>query len=196
MHPASPYGAAKLYAHWITKNYRVSYNIFACSGILFNHEGPYRGDTFVTKKIVNGAVNIFRGSQKYLYLGNLDAKRDWGDAEDYVYGMWKIMQQKNPDDFVLATGKSYSVRTFTKKVFNKLGFDLAWKGKNISEIGYDKKTKRTLIKIDRKYFRPQEVDFLRGDYQKAFKKLKWKPKTTIDQLVNKMINFSLTNTKI
>ena len=188
MHPASPYGAAKLYAHWITKNYRKSYNIFASTGILFNHEGPSRGETFVSRKITLGITNIIKGKQKLIYLGNLDAYRDWGDARDYVKAMWKILQYKQPDDFVIATGKSYSVRNFVEIAFSLVGIQIKWKGKGLNETGYDSKTKKTLIKIDKKYFRPQEVDHLRGNYNKAKKILNWYPKIKFKKMIKDMLN--------
>ena len=189
--PTSPYGAAKLYAHWITRSYRESYNIFASTGILFNHEGPYRGDTFVSKKIVKAAVKIKKGKQKKLYLGNLYAKRDWGDAEDYVAAIWKILQQKNPDDFVLATGKSYTIKYFASQTFKKLGMKIVWKGKGLKEKGYI--DKKEIIVIDKKYFRPFEVDHLKGDPSKAKRILKWKPSTSLDKLIDKMIEFEIKN---
>tara|TARA_B100000989_G_scaffold38329_1_gene24285 strand:+ start:15231 stop:16259 length:1029 start_codon:yes stop_codon:yes gene_type:complete len=191
MHPASPYGAAKLYAHWITKNYRVSYGIYASTGILFNHEGPSRGETFVSRKITMGIANIIKKKQKYLYLGNLDAYRDWGDARDYVEAMWKILQQKKPDDFVIATGKSYSVRKFVEVAFSELGINIIWNGKGLNELGLDKKTKKVYIKIDKKYFRPQEVDHLRGNFNKAKKVLKWHPKIKFKQMIRDMLKKDL-----
>ncbi len=191
--PTSPYGAAKLYAHWITRSYRESYKIFASTGILFNHEGPYRGDTFVSKKIVKAAVKIKNGKQKKLYLGNLYAKRDWGDAEDYVAAIWKILQQKNPDDFVLATGKSYTIKEFASRTFKKLNMELKWKGKGLKEKGYIKNTNKEVVVIDKKYFRPFEVDHLKGDPSKAKRVLKWKPNTSLDRLITKMINFEIKN---
>ena len=187
--PTSPYGAAKLYAHWITRSYRESYKIFASTGILFNHEGPYRGDTFVSKKIVKAAVKIKKGTQKKLYLGNLYAKRDWGDAEDYVAAIWKILQQKKPDDFVLATGKSYTIKEFASRTFKKLNMELKWKGKGLKEKGYIQNTNKEVVVIDKKYFRPFEVDHLKGDPSKAKRILKWKPNTSLDRLITKMINF-------
>jgi GDPmannose 4,6-dehydratase len=193
MHPASPYGAAKLYAHWITKNYRKSYNMFASTGILFNHEGPSRGETFVSRKITMGIANILKKNQKFLYLGNLDAYRDWGDARDYVIAMWKILQYKKPDDFVIATGKSYSVREFVEIAFSFVGINITWKGKGLKEIGYDKKTNRTYIKIDKKYFRPQEVDHLRGDFKKAKRLLKWEPKIKFKEMIKDMLEKDLNN---
>ena len=193
MHPASPYGAAKLYAHWITKNYRKSYNMFTSTGILFNHEGPSRGETFVSRKITMGIANILKKNQKFLYLGNLDAYRDWGDARDYVIAMWKILQYKKPDDFVIATGKSYSVREFVEIAFSLAGINISWKGKGLKEIGYDKKTNRTYIKIDKKYFRPQEVDHLRGDFKKAKRLLKWEPKIKFKEMIKDMLEKDLSN---
>ena len=191
-YPRSPYGAAKLYAHWITVNYRESYNIFACNGILFNHESPRRGETFVTKKIVKGLCNIKKNTQKKLYLGNLNAKRDWGHAKDYVKAMWLILQQNRPDDFVIATGKTFSVKTFIGKVCKNLDMKIIWKGKGINEKGYDSKGK-CIIECDKKYLRPSEVDILRGDFTKAKKILRWKPEFDIDQLIKDMVNFELDN---
>jgi len=193
MSPVSPYGAAKLYAHWITKNYRDAYNIFASTGILFNHEGPYRGETFVTQKIVTGAVNIYKKKINKIYLGNLDAKRDWGDARDFVRGMWLILQHKIPDDFILATGKSITVREFTNKVFKKLNLDLIWRGKKENEKGLCKKTGKILIEIDKKYYRPNEVNFLLGNAKKAKKILKWRPLIKLDKMIDDMINFKLND---
>ena len=192
LEPASPYAAAKLYAHWITKIYRDAYNIFACTGILFNHEGPFRGDTFVTKKIIKGAIDLYKGGNKPLILGNLYAKRDWGDAEEYVEGMWKIMQHKYPDDFVLATNSSYTVKDFVNKTFAKLGISIKWKGKDQNEIGFDSKSKKILVKISKEYYRPIEVNYLKGNFYKAKKILNWKPKITLDKLINKMINFEMS----
>ena len=186
-YPLSPYGVAKLYAHWITKNYREAYGIFGCNGILFNHESPRRGETFVTKKIVNALCKIQLGLQKKLYLGNLEAKRDWGHAEDYVEAMWKILQQRKPDDFVIATGKQYSVKQFVNIVSKKLGLKIVWKGSGINETGYDVLTKKKIIECDKKYFRPLDVNTLLGDARKARAKLKWKPKINIDQLVDDMV---------
>ena len=186
-HPLSPYGVAKLYAHWITKNYREAYGIFGSNGILFNHESPRRGETFVTKKIVNALCKIKVGLQKKLYLGNLDAKRDWGHADDYVVAMWKILQQKIPDDFVIATGKQYSVRQFVNIVSKKLGLKIVWKGTGINEKGYDLLTKKIIVECDKKYFRPLDVNTLLGDARKARTKLKWKPKININQLVDEMV---------
>ncbi len=185
--PESPYGTAKLYAYWITKNYRKAYSIFACNGILFNHEGPKRGETFVTRKITRAVAEIYLKKRKFFLLGNLDAKRDWGYAKDYVESMWLMLQQKNPDDYVIATGKSCSVRKFVEKSFKIIGINIGWRGKGINEIGYDKATKDTLIKIDKVYYRPNEVHNLRGDPKKAKKILKWIPKTSLDQMIKEMI---------
>ena len=193
--PASPYGVAKLFAHWMVNVYRTSYNLYASTGILFNHEGPERGDTFVTKKIVNSAVEIYLKKSNKMKLGNLYAKRDWGDARDYVYGMWKILQYKTPDDFVLATGKSITVKSFVNKVFLKLGIKIIWVGKGIREKGIDAKTKKIIIQIDKKYFRPQEVEFLLGDYTKAKKILKWEPKISLDKMIDDMIKKSFEKFK-
>ena len=191
-YPLSPYGVAKLYAHWITKNYREAYKIFASNGILFNHESPRRGETFVTKKIVNGLCKIKAKKQKKLYLGNLDAKRDWGHARDYVQAMWKILQQKKPDDFVIATGKQYSVRQFVNIVSKKLGYKIIWRGKGVNERGIDKNTNKVIIVCDKKYFRPLDVNTLLGDSKKARKKLKWKPKINLNQLVDEMISSEMS----
>ncbi len=187
-YPLSPYGVAKLYAHWITKNYREAYKIYGSNGILFNHESPRRGETFVTKKIVNALCNIKLGKQKKLYLGNLDSKRDWGHAKDYVEAMWKILQQKKPDDYVIATGKQYSVRQFVNLVSKKLGFRIVWRGKGKNEKGIDQISKRTIVECNEKYFRPLDVNTLLGDAKKARKILKWKPKINITQLVDDMIS--------
>ncbi len=188
--PRSPYGAAKVYSHWITVNYRESYNIFASNGILFNHESPVRGETFVTKKIVQGLVKIKNNKQKKLVLGNLYAKRDWGHAEDYVEAMWKVLQYKKPDDWVIATGKQYSVKKFINLVAQKLNIKIKWKGKGVNEKAYDMNN-RCIIECDKKYFRPAEVDTLLGDPRKAKKLLKWKPKHTIYSLINDMVKFEL-----
>ena len=191
-YPRSPYAVAKLYAHWITINYRESYNIYACNGILFNHESPMRGETFVTKKITKALCRIKLGKQKKLYLGNLDAKRDWGHAKDYVKAIWKILQQKKPDDYVIATGKNYSVKFFVEKVCKRLNINLKWRGKGIQTKGYDQNGK-CIIECSKKYFRPSEVDTLLGDASKARKKLKWKPVLNINQLVNEMVDYDLKN---
>ena len=186
-YPLSPYGVAKLYAHWITKNYREAYNIFGCNGILFNHESPRRGETFVTKKIVRALVRIKKRKQKILYLGNLDSKRDWGHAKDYVVAMWKILQQKQPEDFVIATGKQYSIRQFISLVSKKINMKIIWRGKGLKERGYDSITKKPIIAIDKNYIRPLDVNTLLGNASKARKKLSWKPKINIHKLINEMI---------
>ena len=186
-YPLSPYGVAKLYAHWITKNYREAYNIFGSNGILFNHESPRRGETFVTKKIISALVKIKMGKQKKLFLGNLDSKRDWGHAKDYVEAMWKILQQKKPDDFVIATGKQHSIRQFINLVTKKLNMKIKWKGKGVNERGYDLVSKKDIILIDRNYIRPLDVNTLLGNAAKARKQLAWKPKINIDQLIDEMI---------
>ena len=193
--PESPYGTAKLYAYWTTINYRKAYNIFACNGILFNHEGSKRGETFVTRKITKAVAEIYKGKRKLFYLGNLDAKRDWGNAKDYVEAMWLMLQQKKPDDYVIATGTSRSVRDFVKKAFKVLNIEIKWKGKGVNEIGYDNKTKKTLIKIDPNYYRPNEIYNLRGDYSKAKKILGWKPKTSFDTMIKEMVYSDLKNIK-
>ena len=185
-YPQSPYGVAKLYAHWITKNYREAYNIYACNGILFNHESPRRGETFVTKKIISGLCKIKEGKQKKLFLGNINAKRDWGHARDYCYAMWKILQQKKPDDFVIATGIQYSIKQFINLTAKKLKMNIKWKGKGINEKGFDKDGK-IIIECDRNYFRPLDVETLLGDAKKARKKLKWKPEINLNSLVDEMI---------
>ncbi|MDC2976321.1 GDP-mannose 4,6-dehydratase [Candidatus Pelagibacter sp.] len=191
-YPRSPYGAAKLYAHWITTNYREAYGIFASNGILFNHESPRRGETFVTKKIVKGLCKIRNGKQKKLFLGNLNAKRDWGHARDYVKAMWLILQHKKADDFVIATGKTYSVKNFINKVCKQLKMKIIWKGKGLNEKGYNSQGK-CIIECDKKYIRPSEVDILHGDFTKAKNILGWKPETNIDQLISEMINFEQSN---
>ena len=184
-YPRSPYAAAKLYAHWITINYREAYDIFACNGILFNHESPIRGETFVTKKIVTALCNILRRGGGKLYLGNLYAKRDWGHAKDYVEAMWKMLRQKKPKDYVIATGKQFSVKTFVNLVAKQLNMKISWKGSGLNEKAYWKN--QTIIEIDKRYFRPTEVNSLRGDANLARKELKWKPKCTITDLINDMI---------
>ena len=189
-YPRSPYAASKLYAHWITVNYRESYKLFACNGILFNHESPVRGETFVTKKIVSGLCKFKLKKLKTLYLGNIYAKRDWGHAKDYVVAMWKILQQKKPEDFVIATGKQYTVKHFINLVCKQLKIKIKWKGKGLNEKAYDEKGD-VIIRIDKNYFRPAEVDSLMGDASKARKILSWKPKVEIDQLIKEMINYEL-----
>ncbi len=186
-YPRSPYAAAKLYAYWITINYREAYKIFACNGILFNHESPIRGETFVTRKITMAATKIKHGLQEKLYLGNLDAKRDWGFAKDYVEAMWLILQQENPDDYVIATGETHSVREFTELAFKEVGIDIIWKGKGSEEYGIDSITGKVLVEIDPRYYRPTEVEILIGDPSKAKEKLGWKPKIKLEELVKIMI---------
>ena len=192
-YPRSPYGVAKVYAYWITKNYREAYGLFACNGILFNHESPRRGETFVTRKITRGLARIKLGKEKKLYLGNLDAKRDWGYAKDFVEGMWLMLQQDKPDDYLLATNEAHTVREFAEKTAKCLGIDLIWKGKGINEKGLDKKTGKTIIEIDSKYFRPAEVDILLGDYSKAKKQLGWEPKVKFNELVEIMTKADYEN---
>ncbi len=189
-YPQSPYGVAKLYAHWITKNYREAYNIFASNGILFNHESSRRGETFVTKKIVSAMCKIKFGKQKKLFLGNLSAKRDWGHAKDYCEAMWKILQHKKPDDFIIATGKQYSIKQFINIVAKKLKINLKWKGKGINEKAFNSKN-QPIIECDKNYFRPLDVNTLLGDSSKARKILKWKPKYNVEMMVDEMIDFEL-----
>jgi len=185
-YPRSPYAASKVYAHWITINYRESYNLFACNGILFNHESPVRGETFVTKKIISGLCKIKKKKLNTLYLGNLYSKRDWGHARDYVEAMWKMLQQKKPEDFVIATGKQYTVKQFINLVCKELEIKIKWKGKGLKEKAYDNKG-QAIIKIDKSYFRPTEVDSLLGDASKARRILNWKPKMNISDLIKDMI---------
>lgn len=185
-YPRSPYGCAKVYSYWITKNYRESYGMYACTGILFNHESPRRGETFVTRKICRGLSRISVGEQKVLYLGNLDAKRDWGHAKDYVRAMWLMLQQDEPDDFVIATGEQYSVREFVEKVAPYFGITIEWHGEGDDEIGMDKHTKKTIIAVHPKYYRPAEVETLLGDATKAKEKLGWEPEISFDELIEDM----------
>jgi GDPmannose 4,6-dehydratase len=192
-YPRSPYAAAKLYAYWITVNYREAYNIFACNGILFNHESPRRGETFVTRKITMAVANIVKGKQDKLYLGNLNAKRDWGYAGDYVEAMWLMLQQDEPDDYVIATGETHSVREFCEKAFECVGIKIEWVGSGIEEKGIDSKTGRVLVEVDPRYFRPTEVDLLIGDATKAKQKLGWQPKVTFDELVKMMVESDLNS---
>ena len=186
-YPRSPYGVAKLYGYWITKNYREAYDLFACSGILFNHESPRRAHNFVTRKITIGLGKILRGQQDKLVLGNLNSLRDWGHAKDYARGMWLILQQDKPDDYVLSTNEYHSVKEFVEKSFALKGFDIKWKGEGTNEIGYDEKTGRELIFVSEKYFRPTEVDELLGDSTKARTELGWKPEHSFDELVAEMV---------
>lgn len=187
-YPRSPYGVAKLYSYWITVNYRESYNIFASNGILFNHESSIRGETFVSRKIAMAVAAIKKKKQKCLYLGNLDAKRDWGHAKDFIKGMWLILQQKKPDDFVLATGETNTVRKFVELAFKEVDIIIQWKGKGLKEVGRDSLTGNILVRVDKKYFRPTEVDILLGDYKKARKRLNWSPKISFTQLVKEMVD--------
>ena len=190
-YPRSPYGVAKVYAHWITVNYREAYNIFACNGILFNHESPVRGETFVTRKIVVALCKIKLGLQKKLYLGNLDAKRDWGHAKDYVEAMWKMMQKKKPSDYVIATGKQYTVKQFVDLTLNQLGIKYYWKGSGVKTKCFDM-SGRCIVQCDKEYFRPLEVDTLLGDPTKARKELNWKPKINIKMLVKEMVDSEIS----
>ena len=189
-YPRSPYGVAKVYSHWITINYRESYNLFACNGILFNHESPLRGETFVTKKVVKALCKIKLKKQKKLFVGNLNAKRDWGHAEDYVEAMWKMLQNKKPDDFVICTGKQYSIKQFINMVSKELGINLKWKGKGIKEKAFNENN-QPIIECSKKYFRPAEVDTLIGDASKAKRILKWKPKHNINSLIKDMISYEM-----
>jgi GDPmannose 4,6-dehydratase len=190
-YPRSPYGVAKLYGYWITVNYREAHEIFAVNGILFNHESPLRGETFVTRKITLAACRQFLGSPEILYLGNLEAKRDWGYAKDYVEAMWLMLQQDTPQDYVVATGECHSVREFVELAYRELGIEIEWQGSGIDEVGMDKKTKRELVKVDPRYYRPAEVEFLLGKADKAQQQLNWKPKTSFEDLVKIMIEEDL-----
>jgi len=195
-YPRSPYGAAKLYAYWITVNYREAYGIFACNGILFNHESPRRGETFVTRKITMAAARIKAGLQDKLYLGNLDARRDWGYAPEFVEGMWRILQHDTPEDFVLATGETHTVREFVELAFKLLGMDVEWKGVGINETGVDKNTGKVVVAIDPDYYRPTEVDLLIGDASKAGRLLGWKPKVLFEELVEIMVKADWNSLRI
>ncbi len=194
-YPRSPYGVAKVYAHWITVNYREAYKIFATNGILFNHESPRRGGTFVTKKIVNGLCKIKLGLQKTLFLGNLEARRDWGHAKDYVIAMWKILQQKKPNDYVIATGKQFTVKKFVNLVLEELKISFIWKGKGINTKCLMKKNNSIIVSIDKNYFRPLEVDTLLGNSSKARKDLKWKPSYNIKTMIKEMVSEELKSLK-
>jgi GDPmannose 4,6-dehydratase len=189
--PRSPYAAAKLYAYWIAVNYREAYGIHASNGILFNHESPIRGETFVTRKISRAVAAIEVGQQQQLFIGNLNARRDWGHARDYVEGMWMIMQQPKPDDYVLATGESHSVREFVERAFSVVGRRIRWRGEGVSEVGIDEASGKELVKVDQRYFRPTEVDVLQGDASKARSKLGWKHRVTFDELVAELVTSDL-----
>lgn len=190
-YPRSPYGVAKLYGFWIVKNYREAYNMYACNGILFNHESPLRGETFVTRKITRAVAKIKLGLQKKLFLGNLDSQRDWGHAKDYVKGMWLMLQQENPEDFVLATGEIHSVKEFTEKAFNEVGIEVRWEGEGVEEKGINIKTNEVIVEVDPQYFRPTEVDLLLGDATKAKTKMGWEYTYTFDMLVKEMVQSDL-----
>jgi GDPmannose 4,6-dehydratase len=195
-YPRSPYGAAKLYAYWITVNYREAYGIYASNGILFNHESPIRGETFVTRKISRGVAAIHLGLQENLYLGNLDAKRDWGHARDYAEGMWRILQQAEADDFILGTGESHSVREFVELAFREVGIRVAWRGRGMDETGIDAASQRVLVKIDRRYFRPTEVDHLVSDPSKARQQLGWRHTVSFKELVTEMVQADVETVKL
>lgn len=189
--PRSPYAAAKLYAYWVTVNYREAYGLFACNGILFNHESPRRGETFVTKKITKGVARISKGAQDSITLGNLDARRDWGYARDYVECMWLMLQQDKPDDFVIATGKSHTVREFVTWAFEEVGIKLIWRGAGLDEVGINESSGAILVKVDPRYFRPTEVEHLCGNIEKAERVLGWKPRTGLRDLIRIMVNYDL-----
>ena len=194
-YPRSPYAVAKLYAFWIVVNYREAYNLFATNGILFNHESPLRGETFVTRKVTRAVSKISLGQQKKLYIGNLDAIRDWGHAKDYVEGMWLMLQQKKPKDFVLASGETHTVRDLIEKAFSHVSIEIEWDGNGINEVGINKKTREVLVEVDDEYFRPTEVDYLHGDSSLAHKELGWKPSISFDQLVSEMMESDLLDAK-
>jgi GDPmannose 4,6-dehydratase len=194
-HPRSPYAVAKLYAHWITINYREAYGIYACNGILFNHESPTRGETFVTRKITRALVRIKLGLQDCVYLGNIDAKRDWGHAKDYVEMQWLMLQQDKPEDFTISTGEQHSVREFIEIAAKEVDIEIKWKGKSINEVGIDTKTNKIIIRVDKKYFRPTEVETLLGDSSKAKDKLNWQPKISFQELVAEMVLSDLEEAK-
>jgi len=187
-YPRSPYAVAKLFAHWIVKNYREAYGMYACSGILFNHESPRRGENFVTRKITIGLGQIIRGEEEYITLGNLDSKRDWGHAKDYVRAMWLMLQQNKPDDYVIATGRQYTVREFVERVFIRKGIRIQWEGQGTDEVGRDAVSGRILIRIHERYYRPSEVDTLLGDASKGATELGWQPEISFDELIDEMVN--------
>ena len=191
-YPRSPYAAAKLYAYWVVVNYREAYNIFACNGILFNHESPRRGKIFVTKKITQGVANIVNGVQSKILLGNLNAKRDWGYAKDYVEAMWLMLQQVQAEDYVIATGRTHTVREFCEQAFSEVGYKIRWEGTGINEKGLDARNGKVLVEVDSKYYRPTEVDLLLGDSSKARQNLGWEPTTSFEELVKLMVQFDLT----
>jgi GDPmannose 4,6-dehydratase len=194
-YPRSPYAVSKLFAHWICVNYRESYDLFVCSGILFNHESPLRGIEFVTRKVSYTVARIYNGFDEKIVVGNLDSKRDWGYAEEYVYGMWLMLQQKKADDYVLATGETHTVREFIEKAFETVGIDIVWKGKGVDEKGYDKKTGKVLVEVSKEFYRPAEVDLLLGDPSKAEKELGWKAKTKFEELVKMMVSADIERIK-
>ncbi len=194
-YPRSPYAVAKLYGYWITINYREAYNLYACNGILFNHESPVRGETFVTRKITRAVARISMGTQERVYLGNIDAKRDWGHASDFVEGMWRMLQQEEPEDFVLATGVTTTIREFTERAFAEVGITLEWSGNGVDETGRDAKSGNILVSIDPAYFRPTEVDLLIGDASKAREKLGWQPTCNLQQMIEEMIKADLEETR-
>ena len=195
MEPTSPYGCTKVFGYNMVRHYRFAYNLFAVNGILFNHEGPRRGETFVSRKITRAVSEIYRNKRKFFTLGNLNSKRDWGSAKDYVESMWLMLKAKKPSDYVIATGKSYTVKNFVEEAFKYIGRKIYWRGKGLKEVGYDKKTGQVYVKIDPKYFRPTDVNELRGDASKAKRELKWKPKTDFKQLVAEMMQSDLKEIK-
>ena len=192
-YPASPYGVSKCFAHWITINYREAYNLYACNGILFNHESPIRGETFVTRKIIRGLIRIKNGYQEKLFLGNLYSKRDWGHAGDYVEAMWRMLQQKKASDFVIATGKTFTIKEFVNKAVKRIGFKIKWIGKGINEKAVNVENKKVFIECKKRYFRPVEVDYLKGNASKARRLLKWSPKIALEDLIDEMIDYELEN---
>ena len=192
-YPASPYGVSKCFAHWITINYREAYNLYACNGILFNHESPIRGETFVTRKIIRGLIRIKNGYQEKLFLGNLYSKRDWGHAQDYVEAMWRMLQQKKASDFVIATGKTFTIKEFVNKAVKRIGFKIKWIGKGINEKAVNIENKKVFIECKKRYFRPLEVDYLKGNASKSRRLLKWSPKIALEDLIDEMIDYELEN---